>query len=402
VATPPGGAFAFAVALVSALLGGCSKAPPGTAAPAVSVSISPTSASLRAAESASFTAFVSHASDTSVTWSADGGSVVGTGPTVTYTAPGTGGTYHVTVMSDQDGSKSATAVVTVSTSSGGGSTVTVAAAGDVACDPTDPHFNGGDGTSNACHMKATSDLLMAMQPDAVLVLGDDQYEDGALATFQQSYDPTWGRLKSVTHPAVGNHEYLTAGAEGYFAYFGSAAGDPGKGYYSYDVGDWHLIAINSNCSKAGGCASGSPQEQWLRADLAASSAACTLAYWHHPRYSSGEWGDNASMSDIWQALYDHGAEIVLSGHDHDYERFAPQDATGNLDAARGVRQFVVGTGGRNNYPVGPPIANSQVMNGDTYGVLKLTLGPTGFDWQFVPDTSGSSGGFTDSGTASCH
>jgi hypothetical protein len=282
----------------------------------------------------------------------------------------------------------------------GGVTVTVAAAGDIACDPASSSFNGGSGTATGCHMGATSDLLVGLDPDAVLTLGDNQYENGALAKYQGSYGPSWGRVKGKTKPAPGNHEYLTSGAAGYFGYFGSVAGDPTKGYYSFDLGTWHLISLNSNCSRAGGCGVGSPQEEWLRADLASHPTACSLAYWHHPRFSSGEHGSHASMTALWQALQDGGAELVLSGHDHDYERFAPQDADGTLDAAHGIRQFVVGTGGKNHYPItGAIVPHSEVRNDDTFGVLELTLRPSGYDWRFLPEAGKT---FSDSGSATCH
>jgi len=168
----------------------------------------------------------------------------------------------------------------------------VAAVGDIACDPANPSYNGGDGTATACRMKATSDLLVGGGWSAVLLLGDNQYEDGALARYQASYDPTWGRVKGLTYPAPGNHEYGTPGAAGYFAYFGAAAGDPARGYYSFDLGAWHLVVLNSNCAAVSGCGPGSAQEQWLAADLAAHPGRCTLAYWHHPRFSSGQHGDD--------------------------------------------------------------------------------------------------------------
>lgn len=278
-------------------------------------------------------------------------------------------------------------------------TVKVAAAGDIACDPASGSFQRGAGTKASCHMGATSDLLLDLHPDAVLTLGDNQYENGALAKYRQSYGPSWGRWKGITKPAPGNHEYLTGGAAGYFGYFGEVAGDPKKGYYSFDLGAWHLISLNSNCSRAGGCGVGSPQETWLRADLAAHPTTCALAYWHHPRFSSGEHGDHASTSALWQALQDGGAEIVLSGHDHDYERFAPQDADGTLDVAHGLRQFVVGTGGKNHYAMsGPILTNSEVHNDDTFGVLALTLRPDGYDWRFIPEPGKT---FTDSGSGGC-
>ena len=233
----------------------------------------------------------------------------------------------------------------------------------------------------------------------MLTLGDNQYENGALDKYLASYDPSWGAVKAITKPAPGNHEYLTAGATGYYQYFGVAAGDPAKGYYSWDVGAWHMVVVNSNCSSAGGCAKGSPQETWLRADLAAHPSACTLAYWHHPRFSSGEHGDNASMTAIWQALVDGGADVVLSGHDHDYERFAPMLADGTIDTGRGMRQFVVGTGGKNSYVFNAPRAGSEVRATGLAGVIELTLHASGYDWRFLP-ASGST--FTDQGTQACH
>jgi hypothetical protein len=196
----------------------------------------------------------------------------------------------------------------------------------------------------------------------------------------------------------GNHEYQTRGAAGYFAYFGDAAGDPAKGYYSFDLGAWRLVALNSNCGAIGGCHAGSPQEQWLRHDLRTRPARCTLAYWHHPRFSSGKThGNNAEMQPIWQALQDYGAEIVLSGHEHNYERFAPQTAAGDAGDA-GVVQFVVGTGGRGHYGFSAHKPNSLVRNSDTLGVLKLTLGTAGYAWEFIAEAGRT---FTDTGTASC-
>ena len=198
---------------------------------------------------------------------------------------------------------------------------------------------------------------------------------------------------------MGNHDYGTAFANGYFDYFGAAAGDPTKGYYSYDLGKWHVVVLNSNCNQVGGCKAGSPQEQWVRQDLEAHPALCTVAMWHHPRYSSGEHGDDKSLSDIWKALYDAGAEVVLSGHDHDYERFAPQDADSKADPVRGIRQFVAGTGGRVLYKWEHKDPNSEVKNNETYGVFKMTLHDDGYDWEFIP-VEGQS--FKDSGSAKCH
>jgi hypothetical protein len=278
----------------------------------------------------------------------------------------------------------------------------VMAAGDNVC--------GADSSGGSCKQMATSDLVVAAAPQAVLVLGDVQYECGEASDFTSFYDPSWGRVKDRTHPAVGNHEYRTstdpahdcygnpAGAQAYFDYFGAAAGQMGKGYYSFDLGAWHLIALNSNCSKAGGCGVGSAQERWLRADLAAYPTACTLAYWHHPLYSSGGRATTATKA-LYQALYDFNADLILTGHDHTYERFAPQNATGGRDDARGIREFVVGTGGRNLTSWATIAANSQVRNNSTFGVLKLTLHPRSYDWVFVPIAGQS---FSDSGSTACH
>jgi hypothetical protein len=277
---------------------------------------------------------------------------------------------------------------------------TIVAAGDIACDPADPNFAGG--APSACQMRATANLVFAQHPNAVLPLGDDQYEQGALAAFERSYDPTWGRLKAISHPAVGNHEYDSGSAAGYFTYFGVAAGPPDQGYYSYDLGAWHLIVLNSNCGEIGGCAAGSPQEQWLRRDLADHPTACTLAYWHHPLFSSGLHGDNSDVQPLWHDLYDAGADIVLNGHDHDYERFAPQDPSGRLDPTHGIREFVVGTGGKSHYGFTPIKPNSEVRNAATFGILRLILHPDSYDWQFIPAQSPGNGTFTDTGSASCH
>jgi len=281
----------------------------------------------------------------------------------------------------------------------------IATAGDIACSPLSSSFNGGLGTSSSCRQKYTSDLLVGAQLAAVLTLGDNQYEEGTLAQFQQSYDPSWGRVKSITYPAVGNHEYHTPNASGYYDYFNGVgvqvgrAGDRSKGYYSFNIGTWHIVALNSNCSEAGGCGAGSPQEAWLRRDLAASSASCTLAYWHHPRFSSGEHGDTLAMQPIWQALYDANADVTLAGHDHGYERFAPQNPAGAADTARGIREFVVGTGGKSHYPFTTIRPNSELRQSTTYGVLELALHAQSYDWRFVPEAGQT---FADGGSAACH
>ncbi|MBW4487187.1 MAG: metallophosphoesterase [Trichocoleus desertorum ATA4-8-CV12] len=280
-----------------------------------------------------------------------------------------------------------------------GTAPAIAAAGDIACDPNSPNFNQGRGTATACRMQATAQLLLNEDLAAVLPLGDLQYEVGSAEGFQKSYDPSWGKLKSITRPVVGNHEYATPGAAAYYRYFGAAAGDPQQGYYSYDLGQWHIIALNSNCSQVGGCHRGSPQERWLKADLAAHPRKCTLAYWHHPRFSSGHHGNDPNTQAFWQTLYAAGVDVALAGHDHHYERFAPQTPQGKLDPDRGIRQFVVGTGGKNHYELDEIQPNSQVQNADTYGVLKLTLHPTSYDWRFI-SVAGKS--FADSGSNPCH
>jgi acid phosphatase type 7 len=284
----------------------------------------------------------------------------------------------------------------------------IAAAGDIACDPSSSSFNGGNGSVTSCHQKSTSDILVNGNFAAVLPLGDVQYQCGGYQAFLESYDLSWGRLKNISHPVVGNHEYLTsngtdctpanAGAAGYFNYFGTAAGEPGKGYYSYDIGDWHLIGLNSNCAEAGGCGSTSPQGKWLAADLAANSKWCTLAYWHIPLFSSGGRAELNSQA-FWNILYDYDVDLILTGHDHIYERFAPQTPNGIADPVRGIRQFVVGTGGSNHTTLASIAANSEVQNTDTFGILKLTLHLTSYDWEFVPEAGKT---FSDSGTQECH
>ena len=232
----------------------------------------------------------------------------------------------------------------------------------------------------------------------VATLGDTVYENGTPDEFARCYEPTWGRHKGRTRPAVGNHEYGTPGAAGYFAYFGAAAGEAGKGWYSYDLGAWHVVALNSNCTLVG-CEAGSEQERWLRADLAASTARCTLAYMHHPRFSSGSThGSSTTVQPLWRALQDDGAEVVLAGHEHDYERFAPQTANGALDPQRGVRQFVVGTGGRALRSFGAPQPYSESRINTAWGVLRLRLRDGSYNWQFVAQPGSAA---TDSGTGAC-
>ena len=281
----------------------------------------------------------------------------------------------------------------------------VAAAGDIACDPASASYNNGVGTSTDCHQKAVSDLIVNQGLAAVITLGDHQYESDQYPSYLKVFDPTWGRAKSLIHPVIGNHEYLTPGASGYFDYFNGIgqqngpAGNRSQAYYSYNIGAWHIIALNSNCSQVGGCAAGSRQLAWLTADLAANPARCTLAAFHHPRFTSGTAGNNTAVSPLWQALYNAGADVILNGHAHDYERFAPQNPSGALDNARGIREFVVGTGGKSHAGFATTRANTQVRNNSTYGVLRLTLHPLSYDWRFSPEPGRT---FTDSGTQTCH
>ena len=260
---------------------------------------------------------------------------------------------------------------------------------------SDPVFVGAGDISNcgSNNDEATAKLLDGIS-GTVFTVGDNVYPDGTAGQFADCYAPTWGRHKNRTRPSPGNHDYHTAGASGYFDYFGAAAGDSSKGYYSYNVGAWHIISLNSEVDYA----AGSAQEKWLRADLAANKAVCTLAYWHRPLFSSGNHGNSSRVQPFWNSLYEYGADVVLNGHDHTYERFAPQSPSGKAEPNRGIREFVVGTGGAGLYPFPSIQPNSEVRNNTTFGVLKLTLHATSYDWQFVP-VAGQS--FTDSGTGNC-
>jgi hypothetical protein len=260
------------------------------------------------------------------------------------------------------------------------------AAGDIA-------LCGGGGD------EATAALL-DRRPGIVAPVGDLAYPDGSSTAFAGCYGPSWGRHRARTRPTPGDHEYDTGSASAYFDTFGAAAGDPAKGYYSYDLGTWHAVVLNGECSRVGGCEAGSPEEQWLRQDLAASTASCTVAFMHHPLFSSGgEHGSQSVYRDFWRALYDGNAEIVLSGDDHDYERFAPQTPDGTADPLRGIRQFVVGTGGGEHISFATPLPNSEVREANTFGILRLVLGSGGYDWEFMP-VQGQT--FTDSGSGACH
>jgi hypothetical protein len=261
------------------------------------------------------------------------------------------------------------------------------------------------GAGDIARCDSTQDSETAKLLDAidgtVFTLGDGAYPDGTLEEFTECYEPTWGRHKARTKPAPGNHEYNTDGAAGYYTYFGAAASpldnnctQECKGYYSYDLGAWHIVVLNSEIDHA----LDSEQVQWLRADLAEHVTTCTLAYWHKPRFSSGAHGSLASLEPLWQVLYEHGVDVVLNGHEHNYERFAPQNPAGQADPVRGIRQFVVGTGGTSLRPIDTVRANSEVRNSNTWGVLKLSLHPESYDWEFIPIAGQT---FRDVGSAAC-
>lgn len=294
-------------------------------------------------------------------------------PTTTTTDPGTTTTVSTTTT-------------TVPTPTG--QTATLAAVGDIACDPADG--------VNPCEDEKVADVVETIDPDALALLGDIQYENGTLSAFNAVFDVNWSRFSNIWKPVPGNHEYYTSNASGYYSYFGSDAGDPTKGYYSYELGDWKVFALNSNCLDVP-CSAGSVQEQWLRAELAASSNKCILAYWHHPLFSSGIHGNDTAAKPFWEALEEYNADVILVGHDHDYERFSKQTAEG-VASSGGIREFVVGTGGKNNRGFSSISGNTEAYNDSTDGALKLTLKPTSYDWEFVPEAGGT---YTDSGSQSC-
>ena len=273
----------------------------------------------------------------------------------------------------------------------------IAAAGDIACDPDSASFNDGRGGPDNCRQMATSDLLLGIKPTAILTLGDNQYDEASFAQFLRAFEPSWGRFKRRIFPVVGNHEYLTPRAAGFCRYFGAVAHCDHGSYYSFDLGSWHIVALNSQCPYVGGCGRGSPQETWLRADLAAHHNLCTLAYWHEPRWTSSRYGNAGQMAAIWSDVVAARADVVLSAHNHLYERFVPLDAAGR-PARAGVREFVVGTGGSSHYDLRePPRPGERARNARTFGVLKLTLRGGRYDWRFVPVGSG----FADSGSSRC-
>ena len=284
----------------------------------------------------------------------------------------------------------------------------LAVAGDVACATTESGYNGGAGTPGHCHERATAALIGAMNPAAVLMLGDGQYNSGSLAEYNASYGTTWGTYKSITKPTVGNHEYGSSGASGFWNYFGSIATplQPScrskcNGWYSFNIGAWHIVNINAECTQTGGgagCATGSPQEVWLKQDLAASTAKCTLVMGHRPRWSSNSFA-SADIAPLISDMYAAGVDLYMSGHSHSYERFAPQNPSGGADAAKGIREIVIGTGGEFFTGMGTVAANSQLRKTNIFGVGKLTLHPTSYDLSFVADPSTP---FTDTTSGTCH
>ncbi len=298
----------------------------------------------------------------------------------------------------------------------------IGSAGDIACDPTAAGFNNGQGTATDCRAVDTAGLLTGV--DAVLPLGDDQYNCGGLSAFEQSYGPTWGLKKSITYPVPGDKDYTTSGGTdcpatpglGYQQYFSGSGGLLGSAvpsavnanastaYYSYNLGSWHIIALNTSPCVLNNplfCAAGSAQDVWLQNDLAHDTAPCTLAYYQNPRWASTASGSggNSTMQELWLDLYNGGADVVLNGDSHWYERFAPMNATGTIDNSFGVREFIVGTGGAGLEPPGTEGPTSQVLNATTHGIIKMTLHNGSYDWQFINDGESS---FIDSGTATCH
>jgi len=297
---------------------------------------------------------------------------------------GDGGHRVVATAQDAAGNVGTSRSVSFTVANSGGPRAAdpvIAAAGDIA----------GSGSGD----EATARVLDAIAPAAVLTTGDNAYESGTLAEFNSFYDPTWGRHREITRPVPGNHEYHTPSAAGYFDYFGAAAGDRARGYYSYDIGAWHLIALNSEIAHD----AGSAQVAWLKTDLAGSSSYCTLAYWHKPRFTAGNYSDFTEYTPFWAALWEANADVVLASHDHNYQRYAPLNPSGIADSARGVREFVVGTGGRSHYALRADIRR-VAGNATTFGVLKLTLHPANFDFAFVPEAGQT---YSDSGYGvACH
>jgi hypothetical protein len=267
--------------------------------------------------------------------------------------------------------------------------------------PVTPQVLVGAGDVGDCSTEEdsrTADLLDDIE-GTVFTAGDNAYENGSAEDFATCFEESWGRHKDRIRPAPGNHDWHTSGLSGYVGYFGDAGRGPdGRSWYSYDLGSWHVVVLDSECGRVDGCGGSSDQGRWLTADLAASDARCTIAIWHKPRFSSGEHGNDPSVGPFWTALHRAGADVVVNGHDHDYERFAPQDPGGREDRERGIRQFVAGTGGTPLRTFGDPVANSELRAAVAHGVLKLTLRDGSYDWEFIS----VGGAISDRGTAFCH
>ncbi|PYP18109.1 MAG: hypothetical protein DMD52_02690 [Gemmatimonadetes bacterium] len=391
VATVSGSGLVTGVAAGSATITATSEGQSGTASvtvifvPVAAVIVSPPSPSVQAGFTVQLTATPEDAngaplSGRTVTWSSDNTAVATVNGSGLVTAVAAG---SATITATSEG-KSGTAAVTVTPAPPPGSSVVLVGAGDI-----------GNCSSN----ETATTALLAGIAGTVFTAGDNAYPGGSTSDYMSCYDPYWGKEKARTRPAPGNHEYNddhSSSAPGYYNYFGRIVGDSAKYWYSYDIGAWHIVVINTWIDMS----VGSPQETWLRADLAASTKRCTLAYMHYPRFSSGaNHGSYSSVQPIWQALYDNGAEIAIAGHDHEYERFAPQTPTGQSDVAKGIRSFVVGTGGAGLYSFSTPLPNSEVRNASTFGVIKLTLSDQSYTWEFIPIAGQT---FTDSGSGTCH
>ena len=267
---------------------------------------------------------------------------------------------------------------------------TIVAAGDISCGPTEAV------TEASCRSEDTAALIASLKPDALITLGDNQYPSGALADYQSSYDKTWGKFKDVTYPTPGNHEYATPNASGYFDYFGSRAGEKGKGYYSFSVGDWRFFALNSEIDVS----ENSPQLSWLKQELQSNENTCSLAYWHQPRFSTGGHASNQAFGPLWKLLYANNVDIVLNGHSHAYERFVPQNPDGQYDPTNGIVQFVSGMGGRVAEPLNDTLPTLATRQNHAFGLLQLSLYPKGARYQFLPTAGAQT--FADSGTIKCH